>query len=70
MYATGAREQEICDLKVRDLRVDEASASVTLTEKGSNPRQVGIAEKLAGILQSYIKHRHIEESPNKHIFSS
>ena len=62
--------QEICDLKVRDLRIDVNSASVILTGKGSKTRQVGIPVKLAGTLQSYIKHKHIESFPNRHIFSS
>lgn len=70
MYATGARAQEICDLKVRDLRIDVNSASVILTGKGSKIRQVGIPVKMAGTLQSYIKHKHIESFPNRHIFSS
>ena len=70
MYATGSRAQEICDLKVRDLRIDVNSASVILTGKGSKTRQVGIPVKLAGTLQSYIKHKHIESFPNRHIFSS
>lgn len=70
MYATGARAQEICDLKVRDLRIDVNSASVTLTGKGTKTRQVGIPVKMAGTLQSYIKHKHIESFPNRHIFSS
>lgn len=70
MYATGARAQEICDLKVRDLRIDVNSASVILTGKGSKTRHVGIPVKLAGTLQSYIKHKHIESFPNRHIFSS
>lgn len=70
MYATGARAQEICDLKVRDLRIDVNSASVILTGKGSKTRQVGIPVKMAGTLQSYIKHKHIESFSNRHIFSS
>ncbi|MGN0421770.1 MAG: tyrosine-type recombinase/integrase [Lachnospiraceae bacterium] len=70
MYATGARAQEICDLKVKDLRIDVNSASVILTGKGSKTRQVGIPVKLAGTLQSYIKRKHIESFPNRHIFSS
>lgn len=70
MYATGARAQEICDLKVRDFRIAANSVSVTLTGKGSKARQVGITEKLAGTLLSYIKHRHIESFPNSHVFSS
>lgn len=70
MYATGARAQEICDLKVRDLWIDVNSASVILTGKGSKTCQVGIPIKLARTLQSYIKHKHIESFPNRHIFSS
>lgn len=70
MYATGARAQEICDLKVRDLKIDVNSASVILTGKGSKTRQVGIPVKLAGTLQSYIKHKHIESFLNRHVFSS
>ena len=70
MYATGARAQEICDLKVRDLRIDGTTASVTLTGKGSKTRQVGITMKLASTLQNYITYRHIESFPNRHIFSS
>ena len=41
MYATGARAQEICDLKVRDIRMNDTSASITLMGKGSKTRQVG-----------------------------
>ena len=40
MYATGTRAQEICDLKVRDIRMNDASASITLMGKGSKTRQV------------------------------
>lgn len=70
MYATGARAQEICDLKVRDIRMNDTSASITLLGKGSKIRQVGISKKLAETVQKYIYHRHIEKYPEKHIFSS
>lgn len=70
MYATGARAQEICDLKVCDVRVSSSSATVILTGKGSKVRQVGISIKLADLLHKYIIHRHIEKYPEKHIFSS
>lgn len=70
MYATGSRAQEICDLRVGDLRINAGSASVTLKGKGSKVRQVGIPKKLAETLQCYIKHRHIEKYPERHIFSS
>ena len=70
MYATGARAQEICDLRVCDICKNTTSATVTLTGKGSKTRQVGISKKLAETIQKYIKHRHIEKYPEKHIFSS
>ena len=70
MYATGARAQEVCDFKVKDFRFDGKSATVTLFGKGSKRRQIGITIKLAEILSRNIKYRHIEELPDKHIFSS
>jgi integrase/recombinase XerD len=70
MYATGARAKEICDLMVRDIRINDTSASITLIGKGSKTRQVGISWKLADTLHRYISHRHIEKYPEKHIFSS
>ena len=70
MYATGARAQEICDLQVKDIRINNESASITLMGKGSKTRQVGISKKLAETLQKYISHRCIDIYPEKHIFSS
>ncbi|MBQ5447075.1 MAG: tyrosine-type recombinase/integrase [Lachnospiraceae bacterium] len=70
MYATGARAQEICDLQVKDIRINNESASITLMGKGSKVRQVGISKKLAEPLQKYISHRRIDTYPEKHIFSS
>lgn len=70
MYATGARAQEICDFTVSDLHINNKSASVTLIGKGSKARQVGISLALAETVQKYIKYRHIEKHPGRHVFSS
>ena len=70
MYATGARAQEICDSKVGDLCIHDRTASITLIGKGSKTRQVGISVTLAKMVQNYIKHRHIDRYPERHIFSS
>lgn len=70
MYATGARAQEICDFKVGDIRIHDSTASITLTGKGSKTRQVGISVTLAKVVQNYIKHRHIDRYPERHVFSS
>ncbi len=70
MYATGARAQEICDFRVGDLHVNDKSVYVTLFGKGSKVRQVGISAALANVIQKYIRRRHIERYPEKHVFSS
>ena len=70
MYATGARAQETCDFTVADLRINDRTASVTLVGKGSKTRQVGISLSLAKVVQRYIKHRHIDRYPDRHVFSS
>lgn len=70
MYATGARAQEICDFKVAGLRINDGTASVTLVGKGAKPRQVGTSLSLAKVVRNYIKHRHIDGYPERHVFSS
>ena len=70
MYATGARAQEICDLRVRDLQFEETSCVATLTGKGSKTRRVGIGKDCAEIIKGYIQHRGIASQMAKHVFSS
>lgn len=70
MYATGARAQEICDLRVRDLRFEGAASVATLTGKGSKVRRVGIGKGCTELLRGYVRHRGIEFQPAKHVFSS
>lgn len=70
MYATGARAQEICDFTVSGFHINSKNASVTLVGKGSKARQVGISLTLAKTVQKYIRHRHIEQYPERHVFSS
>lgn len=70
MYATGARAQEICDLKVGDMRMHTSSTLITLYGKGSKVRQVAVSKKLGQSIQKYIVHRHIDKYPERHVFSS
>lgn len=70
MYAIGARAQETCDFKVCDLRMNDRSASVTLVGKGSKTWQAGLSLSLAKVVQNYIRHRHIDRYPGRHVFSS
>lgn len=70
MYATGARAQEICDIKVKDVQFDGNATAVILTGKGSKTRRIGIPPCCANTLKKYIKHRGLVSAPGKHIFSS
>ena len=70
MYATGARAQEICDLRVRDLQFEGTSCVATLTGKGAKTRRVGIGKDCTEIIKGYIRHRGIVSQKAKHVFSS
>lgn len=54
LYDTGARVQEICDLRVRDVRL-ESPTLITLTGKGSKSRQVPLLGNTVHLLQNYIE---------------
>ena len=60
MYDTGARVQEIIDLKLRDFRLGGTS-TVTLFGKGSKIRTVPLMKKTVGYLQSYLSLFHPDE---------
>lgn len=54
LYDTGARVQELCDLRVCDLRL-EAPAIVTLTGKGRKTRHVPLMKNTVELLARYLK---------------
>jgi site-specific recombinase XerD len=71
MYASGARAQEICNLKVKDIFFqDSGVATIILTGKGGKVRKIGIPASCATILERYILSKGIEAKPQRHIFSS
>lgn len=53
LYDTGARVQELCDLRVRDVRL-ESPALVRLLGKGGKERAVPLMESTARLLASYM----------------
>jgi site-specific recombinase XerD len=53
LYDSGARVQEICDLRVSDLRLNKPS-TVLLTGKGDKSRIVPLMSETADILRKYI----------------
>jgi site-specific recombinase XerD len=71
MYASGARAQELCDITVKDVAYDNnGNAILTLLGKGEKPRRVKITADATKLLSKYIAYRHIEDKPDRHVFSS
>jgi site-specific recombinase XerD len=54
LYDSGARVQEICDLRVRDVRM-EHPALVTLTGKGCKSRHVPLLGNTVNLLKTYMQ---------------
>jgi integrase/recombinase XerD len=58
LYDTGARIQELIDLKVCNLRLAKP-AVMTLTGKGDKQRNVPILAKTQNLLENYLKENHL-----------
>jgi site-specific recombinase XerD len=54
LYATGARAQELCDIRICDVRFAEPT-TVTLKGKGEKTRVVVIPEQCAALLKRHIE---------------
>lgn len=54
LYDSGARVQEIADLKIRDLRL-ETPPTIKLTGKGNKSRIVPLMKPMADLLKQYLK---------------
>ena len=54
LYDTGARVQEICDLRVRDVRLEHPPL-VTLTGKGNKARHVPLVGNTVNLLKVYMQ---------------
>lgn len=63
LYDSGARVQELADLRVGDLRL-EYPAQVKLTGKGRKTRSVPLMDKTATLLQNYISEQHLDSPSN------
>jgi len=59
MYDSGARVQEICDLRVRDIRLQKPYI-ITLTGKGNKMRSVPIMEETADVLEKYLDENRLQ----------
>ena len=67
MFNTGARVQEIVDLRVRDLRL-ESPCQVRFTGKGNRVRVCPIWPRTAQLLQDLIRQRSHADGADDHVF--
>lgn len=62
LYDSGARVQEITDLKLKDIRLTNP-AMVTLTGKGRKARQVPLMKETCKLLDAYIRNFNLNPEP-------
>jgi len=67
MFNTGARVQEIADLRVRDLQLVKPF-QVRLFGKGKKERSCPIWPQTATVLRAFCKWRDLESHPEAHVF--
>jgi len=70
LYASGARAQELCDIRVGDIRFGKPT-TVTLHGKGNKTRTIVIPEQCSVMIRAHMEQNNlIESAPQKHLFSS
>jgi site-specific recombinase XerD len=72
LYSSGARAQELCDLKVGDVHFGEQTV-LKITGKGNKTRQVAIHKQCANLLRRHIKRTGLSggsDIQSRHLFSS
>ena len=67
LYNTGARVQEIADLRISDLRF-KSPATATLTGKGRKTRTIPLWDETVQLIQAYLQAREHEGIHSDHLF--
>lgn len=70
MYSSGARAQEICDLKVKDMQFGKTATYVTLHGKGKKSRKITIPTKISLLLKNHLIAYKIGNDSDAYVFSS
>jgi site-specific recombinase XerD len=64
LYDSGARVQELCDLRSRDIRLDHPPI-IKLTGKGRKSRHVPLMANTVKLLRSYMEENHLLQNGNQ-----
>jgi len=56
MYDTGCRVQELCDIKVSDVRIQEPS-TIKITGKGNKIRIIPVMDSMSALLEKYMQEK-------------
>ncbi|MBQ7922318.1 MAG: site-specific integrase [Clostridia bacterium] len=64
LYDSGARVQELADLRLKDIRLTHP-ATVILTGKGNKARQVPLMKDTCKLMDQYIRTFHVKDSPGE-----
>ncbi len=71
MYAAGVRAEEVCVLKVEDVKfLSDGKASILIHGKGGKTRRIMISAKPTSTLKKYIRYRRIGNQRETYIFPS
>ncbi|SFK58442.1 tyrosine-type recombinase/integrase [Succinivibrio dextrinosolvens] len=70
LYGSGARAQELCNLKVKDVINDNNKIKLRLIGKGNKSRTVLLPENCAKLLKCFMNHRKLQGQLERHVFSS
>jgi integrase/recombinase XerD len=70
MYASGARDQEVCDVRVRDIFFTTPHSTVILRGKGNTSRRITIPDRPAQIMLNYLKGIRKIGKADEYVFSS
>lgn len=68
LYDSGARVQELLDLRLSDVCLEEDNPFVTVTGKGRKMRKIPIMKKTREHLQLYLKRFHPNSQPEDYLF--
>lgn len=71
MYDSGARAQEICDIRIGDITLAKVS-SIRLHGKGNKTREIPISSDVAKIIKKYLaeNEKTFKDNRNDHLFPS